>query len=163
LVDQQAIAELRIATWRAAYAGIVPAGYLAAMDPVLQGRRRTDRFASRPATDVLYVAEWDGSIVGFAHGGGYRDDEDRPTPAAGEVYALYVQPAEQGSGVGSALLEVATAALREHGFDPLLLWVLADNAPARGFYERHGWFADGVTHTYEVGGAALPEVRYRLG
>jgi GNAT superfamily N-acetyltransferase/chorismate mutase len=47
---------------------------------------------------------------------------------------LYVTPAAQGSGVGSALLDVVKAQ-RPAGF---CLWVFESNGPARGFYRRHG-------------------------
>lgn len=48
--------------------------------------------------------------------------------------ALYVGPDHQGFGVGTALLDLAKAR-RPDGFG---LWVFASNAPARGFYHRHG-------------------------
>jgi len=48
--------------------------------------------------------------------------------------SLYVAPQQQGTGVGTALLELVMA-LRPAGFG---LWVFASNAPARGFYRRHG-------------------------
>lgn len=48
--------------------------------------------------------------------------------------SLYVAPEQQGTGVGTALLDLAKA-LRPGGFG---LWVFASNAPARGFYRRHG-------------------------
>jgi chorismate mutase/GNAT superfamily N-acetyltransferase len=48
--------------------------------------------------------------------------------------ALYVGPDHQGFGIGTALLDLAKAR-RPDGF---ALWVFASNAPARGFYRRHG-------------------------
>jgi chorismate mutase/GNAT superfamily N-acetyltransferase len=48
--------------------------------------------------------------------------------------SLYVAPAHQGGGVGTALLDLAKAR-RPRGF---ALWVFAANAPARRFYRRHG-------------------------
>ncbi|HET9500808.1 MAG TPA: GNAT family N-acetyltransferase [Marmoricola sp.] len=48
--------------------------------------------------------------------------------------SLYVGPDHQGRGIGSALLDLAKAQ-RPDGFS---LWVFASNAPARGFYHRHG-------------------------
>jgi GNAT superfamily N-acetyltransferase len=158
LADQAAVAGVRVETWRSAYAGIVPDAYLAAMDPDALAARRVAWYPDRPESDVDFVALVDGEVAGFVHGGRYRD-EDRPTPDALEVYALYVRPAAQGRGLGTALLEAATSVLTGA---PVLLWVLAANAPSRRFYERHGFLADGVTHTYQVGGAVLPEVRYRL-
>lgn len=159
--DQEAIAAVRVATWRSAYEGIVPAAYLAAMDPVAQGARRRDRFGTRPGTDYEYVAARRGRIVGFVHVGRYRD-EDRPCPDAGEVYALYVLPDSQGTGAGGLLLDAAVAHLRDRRMTPVLLWVLRDNAPSRRFYERCGFAVDGAEHIFEVDGTPLPEVRYRL-
>lgn len=47
---------------------------------------------------------------------------------------LFVDPAETGAGVGTALLEVAKA-VRPDGFG---LWVFESNEGARRFYRRHG-------------------------
>lgn len=47
---------------------------------------------------------------------------------------LWVDPAHQRQGVGSALLEVVCAG-RPHGFG---LWVYAANGAARSFYRAHG-------------------------
>jgi ribosomal protein S18 acetylase RimI-like enzyme len=159
--DQDVIAAVRVATWRAAYRGIVPAGYLDAMDPVAQGARRRSRFGTRPETDYEYVAGAHGGIAGFVQGGRYRDDDD-PTAGSGEVYALYVLPETQGAGAGGVLLGAAVQHLRERLLVPVLLWVLRDNTPSRRFYERCGFVADGAEHDYEVDGVPLPEIRYRL-
>lgn len=159
--DQEAIAAIRVATWRSAYRGIVPAGFLDAMDPVAQGARRRARFGTRPQTDYEYVAGTRDQIVGFVHGGRYRDDDD-PATGSGEVYALYVLPGTQGSGAGGTLLGVAVEHLRERLMTPVLLWVLRDNAQSRRFYERCGFVTDGGEHLFEVDGVPLPEVRYRL-
>jgi GNAT superfamily N-acetyltransferase len=161
VADQEAVAAVRVSTWRAAYHQIVPAGFLAGMDPAAQGARRRERYGARPETDYEYVAETRGRIVGFVHGGRYRDD-DNPTADSGEVYALYVLPEVQGGGAGGALLGAAVTHLRERAMTPVLLWVLRDNTTSREFYERCGFTFDGAEHFYEVDGVALPEVRYRL-
>jgi len=72
--------------------------------------------------DEAWVAESGHGPVGFA----------RLTPTWLE--GLYVVPAAQRSGVGSALLEVAKTR-RPDGFG---LWVFEMNEPARAFYRRHG-------------------------
>ena len=70
----------------------------------------------------VWVAETDGEVVGYARlTGAWLDD-------------LYVDPERQGSGVGSALLEVAES-VRPEGF---CLWVFESNTPAREFYARRG-------------------------
>lgn len=52
----------------------------------------------------------------------------------GWIEQLYVLPAAQGRGVGSALLDVAKQA-----FEQLELWTFQRNAPARRFYEARGF------------------------
>lgn len=76
----------------------------------------------RVRCDETWVAEVDGVPVGYA----------RTTP--GWLDDLYVQPAHQGSGVGSALLDLVTAR-QPDGF---CLWVFESNAPARVFYAQRG-------------------------
>jgi ribosomal protein S18 acetylase RimI-like enzyme len=53
--------------------------------------------------------------------------------------SLYVAPDAQGQGIGTRLLELAEQR-RPAG---LRLWVFASNAPARAFYERHGFVVIG--------------------
>ena len=43
-----------------------------------------------------------------------------------------------------------------------MLWVLETNERARGFYEHHGWHADGEIKRDTVHGFELREVRYEL-
>ncbi|MGV1788799.1 N-acetyltransferase family protein [Rhizobium sp. A37_96] len=48
---------------------------------------------------------------------------------------LYVLPEAQERGIGSRLLDVAKSA-----YPVLSLWTFKRNAPARRFYEKHGFF-----------------------
>lgn len=73
------------------------------------------------ADKEVWVAEAE-EILGFV------------TLAPGWLDDLYVGPDHQGFGIGTALLDLAKAQ-RPDGF---ALWVFASNAPARGFYHRHG-------------------------
>ena len=54
---------------------------------------------------------------------------------------LYVDPASQGAGFGSMLLEQIKR-LQPEG---LHLWVFQENAGARRFYERHGFRLENLT------------------
>ncbi|MCW2781880.1 MAG: putative acetyltransferase [Marmoricola sp.] len=111
--DMPELAEVYIATRRAA----VPA-----MPPSIHDDESVrQHMATMPSRREVWVAE-DEQLVGFA--------------ALDDVWldSLYVGPQHQGSGVGSALLDLAKS-LRPDGF---ALWVFASNAPARAFYRRHG-------------------------
>jgi GNAT superfamily N-acetyltransferase len=62
----------------------------------------------------------------------------------GRLHRLYVRPSAWGAGVGAILHDEALVALRDAGSEVASLWVLADNARARGFYERRGWRLNGA-------------------
>jgi GNAT superfamily N-acetyltransferase len=74
------------------------------------------------AVDEVWLAEVADRLLGFAH------------LTTEWLDGLYVHPAAQRSGVGSALLDLAKAR-RPEGFG---LWVFESNTPARDFYLRHG-------------------------
>ena len=156
--DIDAVAELHVRGWQAAYRGLMPQGFLDGMSPAAQAARR--RAQGVDAGEV--VAEAGGRVLGWASVGPYRDGHgDAPAPGCGELNAIYVLPTATGRGVGRVLLTYAQGELRRRGLLPALLWVVVANTGARRFYERAGWYADGATHDYEVAGATLPEARYR--
>jgi GNAT superfamily N-acetyltransferase len=70
----------------------------------------------------LWVAEAGGVLVGFC------------VFNMGEVDHLFVHPAHQRTGIGSALLRKAKDA-----FDKLELWTFQRNEIAIRFYEHHGF------------------------
>ena len=78
--------------------------------------------------DEVWVAEKDGRLLGFI---GIEHSTNLGAPV---LEKLYVEPAEQNRGVGSALLEKA----KELSPDELYLWVFQKN-PARRLYERSGF------------------------
>ncbi len=78
--------------------------------------------------EEVWVAEEDGRLLGFL---GIEHSTNLGAPV---LEKLYVDPAEQNRGVGTALLEKAIE-LRP---DELYLWVFQKN-PARALYERHGF------------------------
>jgi GNAT superfamily N-acetyltransferase len=166
LDDLPAVSAIRVRGWQRGYAGIVPAEFLDGMtvEEDLAGRR--EWFGERRPEFGMLVAEApDGTLGGFSNIGPYRlggrDVRQSPlSDAGGEIFALYVDPDRWRSGAGRALLSASVAWLTARGRDPVHLWVLAANEGARRFYEAGGFVADGETHTFEIAGAALPEVRY---
>jgi GNAT superfamily N-acetyltransferase len=81
-----------------------------------------------------WVASWDLSV--FTIWGAFAGDELVGYARFDDQWLddLYVVPAAQGTGVGSALLDVVKAE-RPDGF---CLWVFESNTPARAFYLSHG-------------------------
>ena len=116
--DLPDVAELFLAT-RAAAVPAMPA----VVRPVEEVRAYVGGWdLSLPAEREVWVAADDLGLAGFAV---LKHDW---------LDALYVAPDRQGTGVGSALLDLVRT-LRPSGFG---LWVFASNTPARAFYRRHG-------------------------
>jgi GNAT superfamily N-acetyltransferase len=157
LQDARAIAAVHVATWRDAYAGLLPDDLLDGLNVDERAEVWCGRLAALPAGGFVLVFELDADVLGFVSGGPQRDGG-----AVGEVYAIYVDPGSQGRGAGRRLLQAAVDCLTRAGFTEARLWVLAGNHPARGFYESQGWQPDGAEQpwTYPGAGESLPEVRY---
>ena len=152
--DARAIASVKVASWQAAYIGVVPQQLLAAMD-VDEHTRMWEQWLSAE-TNAVFVAEQDGVVVGFVNVGPCDQVE-----GVGELYAIYVHPEAWSTGAGLALMEAAVDWLAER-WQEAILWVAEENPRARGFYERYGWVA-GTTRVVDVlPGAPVPEVLYRL-
>ncbi|SBT53396.1 GNAT family N-acetyltransferase [Micromonospora auratinigra] len=167
--DAEAVARVHVHGWQAGYAGIMPDEVLRRLNPAAWAQRRRDVGTADPDHPfTTLLAESDGVVTGFVTFGPYRNDQDRDDldPAYGEILGMYLEPAWWGTGTGRALFAAARTGLAERGWTEYRLWVLADNARARRFYERAGLSADGVESTYPVPLAAgrdpvrLRELRY---
>lgn len=160
--DAPRLAEIHISSWQAAYAGLLPAEYLDGLSD--QAELRTAQWLDWLQIDSgkrqILVSVDDPDVVGFAHLGPSGDKDLTPS-RVGELYAMYLDPARYRQGFGSELMEATFTHLRESGFEEGSLWVMTDNAAARSFYERHGWYADG-TESDMCLGITIPSVRYRV-
>lgn len=158
--DARRIAEIRIASWRATYAGIVPAPILERMDVARHEAWIMDRIVGPAARTTLVVEDADGRLAGYALSAPAGDADAAGT---GEVEAIYLDPEARGRGLGPPLLRAAMDALALGGFDTVVLWVLTANAPARRFYERAGFRPDGAARMLDFDGTPIEEIRYRRG
>lgn len=161
--DAARIGVIHAEGWRWAYRGRLPDDYLDTIDI----DRRIAWWVRNLAADppiVVFVAEnadlHPDHIIGFCHVGSANLETE---PHTGELHSMYMLEAAAGSGVGGALARAGMDALRASGFDQAVLWVLATNSEARGFYEHLGWSADGVHHTFTLrNDVQAPAVRYRI-
>jgi len=156
--DAPAIARVHVASWRTTYRGLLPDGFLDALDD--QGYEDRWRRALAESSMRVYVAEDEASegsgVVGFASGGRERAGEPG---YAGELYAIYVVREAQGRGFGRELVRAVVGGLGELRLTDMIVWVLRDNSAARGFYERlGGTFVRSQPIT--IGPATLEEVSY---
>ena len=167
--DELAVAGVHVRSWQDAYRELMPAEFLAALDPRDRARRYEFEAGEGAPTTVVAVVSADGlggagdgddpsltnsgevrsgsspspceRIAGFVTFGPSRDPD---TVGMGEIYALYVDPGRYKGGVGRLLMAHARRRLKEAGFEAAVLWVLLGNERAASFYEREGWKPDGA-------------------
>lgn len=129
-----------------------PQGLNAAIAAELRQRFAPDCLARRLADPRvrMLVAEEAGWLHGFAD---LNLRAQGPGVQGGELLRLYVQPAQQGRGLGAGLLSAAEAVLREAGERCCWLSAWEGNARALAFYPRHGYTDIGETD-YRIDGVA---------
>ena len=135
--DAQAIARVRVDSWRETYRGMIPQAYLDAMK-LEQSRALWEKVLAAGSTAVsVFVAECGAEIVGFGSGNMLAE------PKHGfdaELSAVYVRREFQRAGVGRRLVAETAVALSQgaRGASGLIVWVIAGNKRARAFFERLG-------------------------
>ena len=144
--DAAAIGAVHVATWRTAYAGVLPDGYLADLSAIRHAAGYEQAIADRRHGHAVFVAVASGpdapedrapteggTVVGFVSGGRARRD----WLAQGEVETLYLLDDYRDRGIGRRLMRAMAAHLAAVGCRSAMLWVLKDN-PTRWFYQRLG-------------------------
>lgn len=151
--DAPALASVHLDTILIAYADLIPPD-----EPRPTNQSLVEEWESlfHDSTSKAFLAEENGQPVGTV---AIRSDPD--VADCGQLRRLYVVPDRWNHGVGSALHDRAVAALQNHGFQRVGLWVLEANAQARHFYERRGWTLV-PEMTLEWPGLEVTEVRYCL-
>jgi len=152
-VHAEGIAHVCAASWRDAYADLLPAEYVEAN---LRTFYRPERVADEIEEQRDDPGGW---LVARDEEGETPTDgvlgvvcDERPDVGVGEVSALYVRPDRQGEGVGSRLLETLTGRQREAGVTEQRVYVFAGHDEAVGFYESKGFEADERFAAAEVDG-----------
>jgi ribosomal protein S18 acetylase RimI-like enzyme len=125
--DSSAIASVVRESWLDANKNLIPADSRRA----LASSRDFAAFVAGEWTGI-HVAVADGGIVGAAG-----------VNPAGVIWMLYVLPAYQGCGVGSALYDAAIGTIKSAGRRRAMLEVLAANENAVAFYRARGWVPEG--------------------
>lgn len=144
--DAEAIGRMHWASWREAYAHLLPEGFWTEEAEARRIENWRRNLAGTPTDVTLRIAVQGPEVVGFASAGPSRPNETAGAPVRDrELWALYVRASEYGSGLASNLL---TAVLPEHV--PAELWVFEANPRARAFYAKHGFTPDGARHVFGV-------------
>ena len=135
--DTDVIVRIYIESWNAGYGSLLSRADRT-VTAEMTGRWRRDLGRGLPYR--WWVAEREGSIVGFVGIGPSRDPVD---PRLGEVDSIAVDPPHWRTGVGTALMSIAVRHLVSDGYDDAILWTVEHYERGQSFYEAMGWRRDG--------------------
>ncbi|MEU6860334.1 GNAT family N-acetyltransferase [Glycomyces sp. NPDC046736] len=162
--DADEIVQVRNASWRAAYRGIISEDVLDAL-PEVASEQFVRNLARRREYAHTFVAEKGPNVIGFASVGWARAEveEDAVGPGVpGEVWSIYVHPDHWGRGTGFALMREAHQWLTERDMLPIRVWELIGNETGRKFYDRYGFVPDEDRSSIELRGKTYPTERLSL-
>ena len=121
--------------WHSGFADAAPAAFVREW----QARQFEQEWYPKYWPDMT-VAEVDGVLLGLVQ------------PMKDEVNGLWVDPAAQGRGVGTALLRHGELAIAAAGFDRAWLTCSGFNPKARRFYVARGYRETGCESKARAGG-----------
>ena len=130
--DAAAIIDVFLACWRTSYRGVVP-------DPIIDSWDRASAgalwrgYLEPGSGHRVVVASSDNGVIGVVRWSNVGTDVT--------IESLYVHPDASGAGAGGRLVDYVRDAVG--AAERIRLWVFEANAPARRFYERHGFMPDG--------------------
>ena len=163
--DAAEIARIQLATWRSAYAELLPSELLDELDGSETELQWQRTLADGPA-EVLIATEgaW---VVGFCAAGMAPDEESAEAdgtaapdaPAVALVSTLLVEPRWGRRGHGGRLLGVMARRLTEAGATRGIAWIPEADTASMKFFRELGWDPDGTVRTLDAGGRPLRELR----
>jgi len=129
--DAGALADIHATAWREAYLGIIPA---IEIERMISRRGPAWWLGTVRRGRNIAVLDFSGELAGYASFGRGRVRG----LAQGEIYELYLRPEYQGVGLGRRLFEATRKRLTGQRLTGLVIWSLADNERACGFYRAMG-------------------------
>jgi GNAT superfamily N-acetyltransferase len=154
--DADTVAALHATSWRSAYRGMLTDDFLdnhVVADRQAVWRERLQGPATAPAFGVV-AEDATGRLIGFTYVLLHHD------PVWGSLIDnLHVHPGHKGGGIGRRLLQAVATQLGPEHTQPVFLWVLDANEPAKRFYARMGAEFAEQSMAPPFGGVSLLEWR----
>ncbi|MBR4406814.1 MAG: N-acetyltransferase [Clostridia bacterium] len=125
--------------WRVAYKDIFPEEVFVDKESKTQQRIESfPQFARNDNTQMGYIAEVDGKIVGFVSGAITSFYPYFAERGFADLTGIYIHPDFQGKGIGSDFRKIFEKWASDNGATKYVIGVLKDNHNARKVYETWG-------------------------
>lgn len=156
--DAEAIGNIRVSAWQAAYEAFMPKDFLNALDPLANLDALREKLAQPSDGFMVNVADVDGSAVAFSILGSPRYATHILST---ELWALNVHPDFWRQGIGRTLTFDTVNTAKTLGFQCIELWCIYGNLPACATYEGCGFTLAGQERTSStLTGHPLREILY---
>lgn len=103
---------------------------------------------------IIFVAELDGEVVGYAWSGVEGFDYMALRGPAGALYDIIVDPAHRAHHIGRRLLDATIAELETRKVPRIVLSTAVQNVPAQHLFASAGFRQTMIEMTRELGGSA---------
>ena len=155
-VDVIDMAEVHMRSWDAAYQNIIPAEYIREKNA---GRRALYQRVITEDNTFAYVIRHKDQTIGVIKVAPAQDED--MDDSVYELHYFYLHPDFFRKGIGSQAMDFAFDISRGLNKQCMVVWVLAKNVNAIGFYKKCGFAADGKTMEHEWGGKILDVIRMK--
>ena len=122
--DEACLAYVQTESWKAAFAGIVPAELLTQCTSIERAEKMYARLLAEQRGNG-YILELDGKPHCVAWWDAAREED---MPGAAELRCIHSLPENWRRGCGSRMMERVLADVKAAGYTKILLWVFTDNA-----------------------------------
>ena len=158
--DARGWATLVNQVWRDAYRHIFPEEVFLEKDSKLEEKIESfQAWVKNDSENIVYVAEHDGKIIGIMCGS-IRSSYAPFHSDYADLGALYIDPAFQGQGIGTAFRKTFEKWAGENGATQYVIGVLKENHKARKVYEAWGGKLSQQEIDFVKHNVAYPEVFY---
>ncbi|MBS4218801.1 GNAT family N-acetyltransferase [Bacillus sp. FJAT-49711] len=135
--DIQQVQSIAKTSWNHTYKNIIP---MEVQENFLTSAYSDEMMKQRMERSIMYIAEVDGEIVGFANYSPMQED------GKVELYAIYLYPEYQGKGIGTSLLKAGINNLEN--VREIYINVEKNNNIGKTFYKAKGF--EVVSHFDDV-------------
>jgi GNAT superfamily N-acetyltransferase len=156
LEDARSLGIVHSESYRNTYKGIIPDEFLNQFTPVV--REKCFYSALIQGVERIGIMLVDNKAVGCLI---LRVCSDKDLQkCSGEISAIYLIQNYRFIGLGKQLLNWCLEKLIELGYTTAILWVLKENKNALSFYEKQGFWHDGMERKI-FRGIELSQIRYQ--
>jgi GNAT superfamily N-acetyltransferase len=147
VADADALAEIHVEAWEAAYRGILPDELIESRDLEFRKRNWSERLPNLPDDEFVRVGVLDGRVVAFSNGA-HAEGEPEDT-AIGRL--LYMRNEVKGRGIGTHMRADILEQIKQRGFNRVIYWIVKGNEEAERFYADPRFKRTGVERPMEGG------------